>query len=382
MIEQNTTSAVPMGIFPGPDNFSGNALNPTESVAYRPGFKELIADADVQDAQTQEIPVADTRDLDFTSEGVVYRDRLVPADERCRERLFKKLEAPATYLLGHSPEFQAGALAQHVGRGDFGATPTLILAKDRLLTISRGDLINLKIGETLRAVEEALGPSAETLSVARIGGDAGRLDVDLVSSDKAVTVRAGDILQSGLHIVHDRFGSQATLVETYVLRLVCSNGMTRRECAGNGLVRTRRLGNKMPNGHELQRDQIRRLTRQTWDGLQAQLGAIRETAERPARAEELLARWFQRARISWAAMRERLMNAWHEEGGENTVYGAVNALTRVATHDATLSERQRRVFASLAGLLAFENVHFCPRCLSVLAQHDQHNSSAAAEQQT
>ena len=137
MIEQNTTSAVPMGIFPGPDNFSGNALNPTESVAYRPGFKELIADADVQDAQTQEIPVADTRDLDFTSEGVVYRDRLVPADERCRERLFKKLEAPATYLLGHSPEFQAGALAQHVGRGDFGATPTLILAKDNRYPVKR-----------------------------------------------------------------------------------------------------------------------------------------------------------------------------------------------------------------------------------------------------
>ena len=229
-------------------------------------------------------------------------------------------------------------------------------------------------------MEEALEPGGQTLSVARIGGDEGRLDVDLVSSDKAVTVRTGDIIQSGLHIVHDRFGNQATLVEAYVLRLVCSNGMTRRECAGNGLVRTRRLPKTISNGYELQREQIRRLTQQTWNGLQAQLGAIRETAERPARAEELLARWFQRARISWTAMRDRLMSAWREEGGENTVYGAVNALTRVATHDATLSERQRRVFASLAGLLAFENVHFCPRCLSVLAQHDEHQSFAAAEQ--
>jgi hypothetical protein len=65
-------------------------------------------------------------------------------------------------------------------------------------------------------------------------------------------------------------------------------------------------------------------------------------------------------------MMPRLLEAWRVEGEENTHYGAVNALTRVATHDLDLSERQRRVLAALAGILAFSEVHLCPRCFSVL----------------
>jgi hypothetical protein len=65
-------------------------------------------------------------------------------------------------------------------------------------------------------------------------------------------------------------------------------------------------------------------------------------------------------------MMPRLLAAWRTEGEENSHYGAVNALTRVATHDLDLSERQRRVLASLAGILAFSEVHVCPRCFSVL----------------
>jgi hypothetical protein len=65
-------------------------------------------------------------------------------------------------------------------------------------------------------------------------------------------------------------------------------------------------------------------------------------------------------------MLARLMDAWREEGAENSVYGAVNAITRVATHDQELSERQRRTLAALAGLLSFSHLHICDRCFSIL----------------
>jgi hypothetical protein len=98
-------------------------------------------------------------------------------------------------------------------------------------------------------------------------------------------------VQAGLRIVHHRFGGEATSVEAFVLRLVCSNGMTRRECGKDGIQRTRRLPAGAPNSYELQMDQIRRLTEQTWRGLQPQLDALRATSTRPANVHELLIRW-------------------------------------------------------------------------------------------
>jgi hypothetical protein len=289
-------------------------------------------------------------------------------DQELRIRLLDKANAPARYFEKHNPSFQAAALAEHASRGDFGRRPALVMRGSELITIKRGDLRSLPNADAIKAVAEGLENESEGLTVARIGRNAAQLDVELVSPSKAITVRTGDIVQSGLHIVHERFGDQATLIEAFVYRLICSNGMTRRECAGDHQSRTRRLPVDFPNSWELQMEQIRRLTQQTWNGLQGQLSALQATSTRPARVEELLTRWLQRARISANTMMPRLLAAWREEGEENTQFGAVNALTRVATHDRQLSERQRRVLASLAGLLAFSHVHICERCFSVLTR--------------
>lgn len=316
------------------------------------------------------------QELEFDPAGVLYGGQLIRMDQAGRTRLFNKIGAPGHYLEKHDPRFQAVALAEHAARGDFGDKPTLVLRDGELVTIVRGELSSLSNAAVLRAVEEGLGTESETLSVAQIGPDPERLDVELVSPSKSATVRPGDIVQSGLHITHERFGRQATLIEAFIFRLVCSNGMTRRECVRDGIARTRKLPVDLPNSVELQMSQIRRLARQNWNGLQAQLEALRATSERAANVEQLLARWLQRARISPQTMMPRLLGAWREEGAENTHYGAVNALTRVATHDRALSERQRRVLASLAGLLAFSEVHICEKCFSVLARSAADNGRA------
>jgi hypothetical protein len=335
-------------------------------------LSELVTQSAAWDAEFSEIPV-NAEELNFDDGAVRYDGQLMSMDQACRTLLFNKIHAPGTYFEKHSPSLQATALAAHRDMGDFGAKPTLVLRGSKLVTISRGELLSLPNSAVIRAVEEELGIESEGLSIARIVNDEELVDVELVSPTKATLVRKGDVVQSGLHIVHHRFGSQATLIEAFVYRLVCSNGMTRRECVGDGLQRTRKLPLNFPNNRNLQLGQIRRLTRQTWNGLQAQLDALRATTDRPADVEQLLSRWLQRARISMTAMRDRLMAAWREEGAENTHYGAVNALTRVATHHHDLSQRQRRVFASLAGLLAFSEVHICPRCLSVLAGTAAHS---------
>jgi hypothetical protein len=348
--------------------------NPTTSAQpVVPGTSLLALMGAIESSDTEIVQKPLSHEVQFNPEGINDEGEHYALDAATRSRLWDACGAPVRYWQNHTPAFQAMGFAAHAARGDFGAAPVLVIRNRELVTIARGELLSLPNSDVIRAVQDALGNDSESLSVAQIGGDPDCLDVELVSASQAISVRTGDIVQSGLHIMHRRFSDEATLVEAFVYRLVCSNGMTRRECSG---LRTRKLPIDFPNNRALQINQIRRLTQETWKGLRVQREALRATSERRVHVEELLTRWIHRARISPRLM-ARVLAAWQAEGSEETHYGAVNALTRVATHDLSLSLRQRRVLASLAGLLAFSEVHICPRCFSVLGRGAGEASLAA-----
>ena len=329
-------------------------------------YSELRANVKVADSSFAHL-LARPDTLTVLDDTLVVGDERLALTQESRDRIFASVSAPATYLRELSPSFQGQALAHHVSRGDFGATVAVAARNGEVFAITRGDLVHLSGEEVLTALAEGLGEGSTALSVARIADTGDRLDVELVSSRKAIEVRRGDLVQGGLHLTHHRFGERATLIQTYMLRLVCTNGMTMRECVSrDGIVRTRKLAAGHPNGKALQLDQIRRLATRNWEALEPRLDEVKATSERPVDVEAVLSRWLQRARISPQLM-GRLLGAWREEGSEPTQFAAVNALTRVATHDASLSLRQRRILASLGGLLAFSEVHICPRCFTVLA---------------
>jgi len=327
----------------------------------------LIERTTTQDAVFTEIPL-EHDELRFDPEGIRYNGDLIRTDRAARALLFEKVGAPGRYLTKLSPALQAAALNEHAAGGDFGSRPTLVMDRQEFVTIIRGEVWALPNSAVIRAVGDAVEGQHDGLFVSRIRNDIERLDVEPVSPSRQIAVRPGDIVQSGLHIVHERFGVNATIVEGFMLRLVCTNGMTRRECVGDGekRPRTRKLPADFPNSRELQIDQIRRLAQRNWNLLGSQLEALQQTRERSTDVQQLLTRYLQRGRISVRNMLPRLLEAWRTEGAERTHYGAVNALTRIATHDHTLSRRQRRMVASLAGVLAFSEVHICEHCFSVL----------------
>jgi hypothetical protein len=332
----------------------------------RSSFEELVTGCQQVDRQYSEVTL-DCSQLIVNAEGLLYPGGDLRLDQCARGRIFEKVGAPPWYWQKHTPTFQAYAITEHLTRGDVGHRPKLIVRNGRFVAIASGKLISLGFGEVLSSIREALGREAEQLIVTKIEHMEDRLEVELVSTSKAISVRAGDIVQAGLHIVHAPYGNDATVIATFNHRLVCSNGAIRRECiARDGIVRTRKMPTDHPQGRELQLDQVRRLTQQVWKGLQPQLEALRATSQRRANVGELLNNWLLRARISRRGMMPRLLAAWELEGSENTHYGAVNALTRVATHDPHLSRRQRRTLSMLGGMLAFSQVHLCPKCYSML----------------
>jgi len=345
----------------------------------RTGINDLMAIADRWDREFSVTERTPPEQIEVSEDALTFGANRVPMDQSGRERLFARAGAPVAYMKNRSINIQMLDLAEHFQQGAFGASPRIVLRNRELFTVLPGTLVELNHAELLAAVAEPLGKDADSLSVSRIDRADGRLELELTSPVKAVEIRRGDVVEAGLHIVHSRFSDEATKVQAFIYRLVCENGMTRRECVSTeGIVRTRKIPVGHPRAKELLTDQIRRLTARTWEQLEPQLGELRSTAERSADARQLLRTWLQRARFSTRTsneagtesgktMMDRVLRAWREWGSEDSVYGAVNALTHVATHDLDLSARQRRTLSLLGGLLAFSHSHLCPRCFAVLA---------------
>jgi len=343
-------------------------------------FNELKARASLWDAEFLEMDPVPIERLAIADAALIFGKSSISLGQDARNRLFEKVGAPATYLEKRSIDVQMVALRDHIRQGGFGRAAKPVLRDGELFTLRCDDLIELTHSEVLNAVAESLGDSVDGLKLSRIDYTDGRLELDLVSSEKAIEVRRGDLVTAGLHIEHSRYGNQATQVQAFVYRLVCENGMTRRECiSGDGIVRIRKLPASHPGGKELLLDQVRRLAARTWQNLEPQLRELRATSERHADVPHLLRQWVQRARFSTRTtsrnrarrvptVMDRLLAAWRDSGAEDTTYGAINALTWIGSHDPELSLRQRRTLSLLGGLLAMSRVHLCDKCFSLLSE--------------
>jgi hypothetical protein len=260
----------------------------------------------------------------------------------------------------------APVLQHHLERGDLGGCEVTVISRgDEFRAFGRPDLNRIDGTAVLGAIRDGTG---QDLLVHRLTFDDDGFQTDLIAPDAGEEVAPGDVLRYGLRVTHSALGEHATWIETYILRLVCSNGLTHRECVSRRAARTRRLRADHPDASRLQVEQVRKLARSSWSGLAAKVQAIR--ALREERVDDVGAvfnRWLERARVSTRNLLPVLQEAWREEGSEATSYGVMNALTRVATHAPGLSTRMRGVLSGLAGILAFRHEHICPRCFSVLS---------------
>ena len=293
-------------------------------------------------------------------------------------RFCKALGVPHEYLAKLAPHIRTLLLQHHLERGDLrrvqardghDQTPQVtILSRDgKFLGFGRPDLLLLSGADVLRAVRDGVGSDGASMQVHSLQFQPESFDLDLVSPRHAEEVLPGDVIRAGVRVSHSQIGERATSIESYLLRLVCSNGMTHRECVSRqNITRSRRLPNDRPDARQRQTDQVRRLASATWTRTEEKLQALRTLQEEQVDVEELLGQFVRRGRLWSRRLMERLLVAWQQEGGEPTAYAALNAMTRVATHDRQLSERQRRALGSLAGVLAFRSIHICPSCFSVL----------------
>jgi hypothetical protein len=322
------------------------------------------------------------RDRFPASQIRVEPDRVIAGGREFRlggeglRRLCRCFQAPADYLERLNPALRASLLQEHFAEGRYAdpkltdATSCVVSRGDTFLDLTRDDLLILDNAAVLRAVREGVGGDAGALVVQCLLLDDESFALDVVSPAVAEEVRPGDVIRAGVHVRHSQLDGQATQVMASVHRLLCENGLVQRQCLGahrGSTPRARRLPADRPEAREMQMSQIRRLVADTWGGLQEKLGAIRRLKDKRVEVQTALERFLRQAHLFSHALMGRLLAAWEEEGGEATAFGALNALTRVATHARELPRWQRQRLARLAGVYANQDVHLCPHCFSVLA---------------
>ena len=226
------------------------------------------------------------------------------------------------------------------------------------------DLLRISPVKLIEVVGSSLPQelSAEEIDVARFDSTPPRLSLSCFSPEIIGEPRAGDIINGGIDVVHHMSGDAGTQISCYLRRLVCQNGAVAHVCSENKRLRARRLHNGRFDEADMLA-QICRLITEAWAQLGKKLDAIRSLLDKDRVSFDFLKQ--QRTRFSLNnSMFRAIEQATRKDefGTTNTQYDIFNALSRVATHDRTLSFRQQRTLSRMAGEFSQHTVDRCDKC--------------------
>ena len=106
----------------------------------------------------------------------------------------------------------------------------LVSRSGQFLDIDRSDLFRLSGADALSAITDGVGHDSATLEVHAANFIDEGFAVELLSPKFSEEVRPGDLIRAGLRVEHSFLGHQATVITTFVYRLVCKNGLIHRDC--------------------------------------------------------------------------------------------------------------------------------------------------------
>jgi len=269
-----------------------------------------------------------------------------------------------------------GVIPRHMRVNLNAANQVIGFDDPRLLRISL-----VKLMEVIRlSLPKELSP--EQVSVARFDSTPQRLWISCFSPDKRGQPRAGDIINGGVDVVHYLSGNKGTQISCYLRRLQCANGAVVHVCRDDHPLRARRLLNGRFDEADML-GQIHRLLSEAWTQLPEKMRAIEELRDKDRMPIEYLRQ--QRTRFS---LNERMLTAIErainqdELGPTGKQWDIFNALSRVATHDESLTFRQRRTLSRMAGEFSQQTAHRCAQCGQwVREQDDAHTDDSVLQEQ-
>lgn len=322
--------------------------------------------------------IVPTEQISLTENGLLYTGKNeFPLAHEASEQFARLLKIPANFYLTLESDLRAIFFNRRFptkrADGSMGHDLRFTLNKEKQL-IGYDDPKLLKINpmRLMEVVNSSLpkGLMAEQIEVSRLHLASNMLSFSCYSPQIECQPRVGDIVNGGIDVHHSASGEFGTQVRVYLRRKICQNGACAHICEDERQVRARRLTNGRFDDRDMI-NQIGRLLTEAWSQIDAKLQAVKDLLDKKRVSVDFLRQ--ERTRFS---LSNRILTSIENATGQDeigptgTQYDFFNAISRIATHDDSLSLRQRRRLMFMAGEFSQQDVHRCSQCGSWVFQHN------------
>ena len=257
-------------------------------------------------------------------------------------------------------------LAAQIHPATFSRVATELLgAKERYALVVKDDMVTglakshqyhqLNAERVLRAIE-AGAPGIDYHRVVLTGASTVSLEV---VGERRQAVKRGDLIQAGANIVFSPLGETIPSVQSYVLRLVCTNGMT-----DNAVLRQFTYGGGGGGEGDDVWQWFRNSTREAYGALEGIVNRYRELSNERIRPEDragMLEAMLREARITGELA--EVVRARALERPPTNRFQLLNLISYATSHDVEEPRRVRQGQLAVANHVA-ERDHgrICPVC--------------------
>jgi hypothetical protein len=228
-----------------------------------------------------------------------------------------------------------------------------------LVGVYRAEAMLIDRRRVAEVIERVMGPDAR---VVRYGLARGSLSADIVTYERTVEPRPGDVTLGGVrfysHVSPARGKHQQPRVMYYAERLVCSNGQTREESVGQITLK----GKTVDEIIEEMETAARRLLDHTVPQRLKQFG---ELVERPATNPERLVHRLAHENQIGQQIEDRIVEAIPTIE-ENTYYDVINLVTSFQNENKVRPTQIEKLRAVGGTILGEEPSDRCRSCLHIL----------------
>lgn len=276
-------------------------------------------------------------------------------DDAVERNLASYLKIPSSYLAACPPDFKAQTLQFWQGQ-HADAETVMELTDGHIVAIHSPESLMIPMREVVRVAERVFDPEAE---IRYHYFDEQRLHLDVTTPQHAVDVQSpvyrqvGDITQAGLRFLAYPNQSKAPSVGAYLERLVCTNGMTTQERAGQISLQGRTVEEVI--------EEMEQAARRMMGTLDDRLERYAATAQQriPGNRQAFAHQLAREANLNRGVL-DMVMELVNQLPEDATLYDINQAFTSIANADVSYATRMR--LQTLGGYMAFEPERIVARC--------------------
>ena len=309
-------------------------------------FSELLTEVRQEDVKALTVlPLA----VRLKEDELQFGDSLLPINESGRQQLYKHINVPSKYL-ERCPidlrDMNVNAWIQQIEE-----EIKVCYTNDNVVGFLKPESVFVPFYPVLEAMGEVLGTELSVTNFSKTNGDF-TYNVEL-STPEEHEVKAGDAVRTGICMQYSPFPNVSKKIYTYILRLVCSNGMRSRE---RGL-RFRFAGKSLG---EITND-VKDATIKALSSANEKIEVLRTFANFEVDRDHAIQGIFNSSDIPARLYNRVLENAQNED---STMWGVLNAFTAAANQAGTLKERMS--LQEIAGEIVDKGTHECPICSTII----------------